>query len=84
MCLKRFYHDNFADCPGLKAAWTRTLTTSTQFPVKPGTLVEVKCSDIGATNVGSTKVTCIFDELFSFQSEPICTGKHAGRTFHNF
>ena len=45
-------------CTGLKAEWTSTIETEAKFPVVPETVVEVTCSDSGALNKGSNKVTC--------------------------
>ena len=45
-------------CTGLKAEWTSTIETAAKFPVDPGTVVEVTCSDLGALNKGSNEVTC--------------------------
>ena len=64
---------SFTDCTGLKAEWTSTLETTTQFPVDPGTVVEVTCSDSYATNSGSSEITCKTDRLFTYQQEPHCT-----------
>ena len=49
-----------------------TLETTTQFPVDPGTVVEVTCSETGAINTGSSEVTCTFDTYFTYQQEPNC------------
>ena len=62
-----------AICTGLKTEWTTTLETTTQFPVNPGTVVEVTCSYSDAVNDGSTKVTCITETLYTFSNEPSCS-----------
>ncbi|KAL5263950.1 hypothetical protein ACHWQZ_G005141 [Mnemiopsis leidyi] len=60
-------------CTGLKAAWTGTMTTTAKFPVDPGTVVEVTCSDPGTFNNGSSQVTCVSGTEFTYRSEPHCT-----------
>ncbi|KAL5263941.1 hypothetical protein ACHWQZ_G005133 [Mnemiopsis leidyi] len=59
-------------CTGLKAAWTETIATTTKFPVDPGTVVEVTCSDTGTFNNGSSQVTCASGTQFTYQIEPLC------------
>ena len=59
-------------CTGLKEAWTGTLETSTQFPVNPGTVVELACSHIDAINGGSSEVTCTNGTSYAFTKEPSC------------
>ena len=59
-------------CTGLKAAWTGTMTTTAKFPVDPGTVVEVTCSDPGTFNNGSSQVTCASGTQFTYQIEPLC------------
>ncbi|KAL5263940.1 hypothetical protein ACHWQZ_G005132 [Mnemiopsis leidyi] len=59
-------------CTGLKAAWTGTMATTTKFPVDPGTVVEVTCSDTGTFNNGSSQVTCASATQFTYQIEPLC------------
>ena len=61
-----------SDCTGLRTEWISTLETTTQFPVDPGTVVEVTCSETGAINTGSSEVTCTFDTYFTHQQEPNC------------
>ena len=61
------------DCTGLKTDWMSTLQTTTQFPVNPGTVVEVTCSETGAINTGSSEVTCTFDTYFTKQLSPSCS-----------
>ena len=61
-----------SDCTGLRTEWTITLETTTQFPVDPGTVVEVTCSETGAINTGSSEVTCTSGRLFNYQQEPNC------------
>ena len=61
-------------CTGLKAEWIRTITTTTQFPVVPGTVVEVTCSKSGALNEGSSfEITCVIETEFSYSEEPSCS-----------
>ncbi|KAL5250368.1 hypothetical protein ACHWQZ_G016193 [Mnemiopsis leidyi] len=63
-------------CTSLKTEWASTLKTTTDFPVELGTEVEVTCSNSGATNQGSSTVTCrgITGTDFTFVAEPICSG----------
>ncbi|KAL5249732.1 hypothetical protein ACHWQZ_G018528 [Mnemiopsis leidyi] len=68
-----YYRAGQTDCPGLKTEWESKLDTTTQFPVNPGTVVEVTCSDSGAINTGSSEVTCTSGRLFTFQQEPNCS-----------
>ena len=49
------------------------METATNFPVNPGTEVEVKCIDSDAVNEGSSKVTCSVGTVFSFLTEPSCS-----------
>ena len=60
-------------CTGLKAEWTSTIETAAKFPVDPGTVVEVTCSDSGALNEGSNEVTCTGDTKFIYSKEPSCS-----------
>ena len=60
------------ECTGLKTEWTSTLETTTQFPVNPGTVVEVTCSDLDAINHGSKGVICTEGTIFTFLIEPSC------------
>ncbi|KAL5251349.1 hypothetical protein ACHWQZ_G016894 [Mnemiopsis leidyi] len=60
-------------CTGLKTEWTSTVETTTQFPVDPGTVVEVTCSNSDAVNEGSNEVTCTTGTIFSFSKEPKCS-----------
>jgi len=60
-------------CTGLKAEWKSTIRTTTQFPVVPGTVVEVTCSDSEALNKGSSKVTCTSGTEFTHSKEPSCS-----------
>ena len=60
-------------CTGLKTDWTSTIKTTTQFPVNPGTVVEVTCSDTDAVNEGSNQVTCTAGTDFTFSKEPSCS-----------
>ena len=57
---------------GLKTEWTSTIETTTQFPVDPGTVVEVTCTDVAAENKGSSEVTCKSDTSFTYVTEPSC------------
>ena len=59
-------------CTGLKAEWHSTIQTETQFPVDPGTVVEVTCSDSEALIKGSSKVTCTGTE-FTHSKELSCS-----------
>ena len=59
-------------CSRLKEEWT-AIKTTTQFPVVPGTVVEVNCFKSGALNKGSSEVTCTSGTEFSFEfNEPEC------------
>ena len=49
------------------------MKTTTQFPVNPGTVVEVTCLHSDAANEGSIEVTCITGRLYTFSTEPICS-----------
>ncbi|KAL5255495.1 hypothetical protein ACHWQZ_G010913 [Mnemiopsis leidyi] len=60
-------------CTGLKTEWTSTMETTTQFPVDPGTVVTVTCSNSDAVNVGSSEVTCTKETDFTFSTEPSCS-----------
>ncbi|XP_063692853.1 uncharacterized protein LOC134824807 [Bolinopsis microptera] len=42
-------------CTGLKAEWRTAIRTKTQFPVVPGTVVEVNCIESRALNKGSSE-----------------------------
>ena len=59
-------------CTGLTAEWTSTIETAAIFPVDPGTVVEVTCSDSGALNRGSSEVTCTSGNVFTYSKEPFC------------
>ena len=59
-------------CTGLKAEWTSTIETAAMFPVDPGTVVKVTCSDSGALNKGSNEVTCTSENVFTYSKEPFC------------
>ena len=65
-------------CKGLPTEWENKLETTTQFPVDPGTVVEVTCSDPGNNmmiNTGSSHVTCSYlGTVFDYEIEPHCTG----------
>ena len=60
-------------CTGLKAEWTSTIETAAKFPVDPGTVVEVTCSDSGALNKGSNEVTCAAGTEFVYLKVPSCS-----------
>ena len=62
-------------CTELKAEWTSTIETAAMFPVDPGTVVEVTCSDSGALNRGSSEVTCTSGNVFTYSKEPFCVDK---------
>ena len=49
------------------------METTTQFPVDPGTVVEVTCSYSDAVNEGSNEVTCTTGTDFTFSQEPSCS-----------
>ena len=49
------------------------METTTQFPVNPGTVVEVTCSYSDAVNEGDNKVTCTSGTEFTFYVEPSCS-----------
>lgn len=51
------------------------METTSQFPVDPGTAVEVTCLHTDAVNKGSSEVTCITGKLYTFEVEPSCPGK---------
>ena len=64
---------NFSEkCMGLNPEWTSTIETTTQFPVDPGTVVEVTCTDADAVNKGSSEITCTSHTEFSHDKEPDC------------
>ncbi|XP_063692874.1 uncharacterized protein LOC134824828 [Bolinopsis microptera] len=67
-----FYRPLTVICTGLKAEWTSTIKTAANFPVDPGTVVEVTCSDPEALNKGSNEVTCTIGTEFTFSKEPCC------------
>ena len=46
------------------------MKTTTQFPVNPGTVVEVTCLHSDAVNKGNSGVTCITGRLYTFSTEP--------------
>ena len=49
------------------------IRTTTQFPVVPGTVMEVNCVESSALNKGSSEVTCTSGTEFSFEfNEPEC------------
>ena len=60
-------------CTGLNTAWENTITTTTQFPVDSGTVVEITCSNSDAVNGGSSEVTCTTGTDFTFSIEPSCS-----------
>ncbi|KAL5251950.1 hypothetical protein ACHWQZ_G014927 [Mnemiopsis leidyi] len=68
-----FYRRFKPGCTGLKAEWIETITTNTKFPVDPGTVVEVTCSESRAINNGSSQLTCASGTRFTFRIEPNCT-----------
>ena len=76
------YLHSTVGCTGLNAEWESTIQTETQFPVDPGTMVEVTCSDSGALNKGSSKVTCASGTEFTHSKEPSCSirGKLKGNS----
>ena len=57
----------------MKKEWKSTIETSTQFPVNPGTVVEVTCSDSEALIKGSSKVTCTGTEYTGHSKELSCS-----------
>ena len=59
-------------CTDLKTEWKSKIETTTKFPVDPGTVVEVTCSDNEAINFGSSEVTCTSETYFTYQREPQC------------
>ncbi|KAL5248076.1 hypothetical protein ACHWQZ_G017302 [Mnemiopsis leidyi] len=69
------YYRPYPGCTGLKTNWTITLETTAQFPVDPGTVVEVSCIDDNVTLMGDRNVTCTLGRDFSYQSEPWCSEK---------
>ncbi|XP_063686416.1 uncharacterized protein LOC134820124 [Bolinopsis microptera] len=50
-----YYRTQPVSCTGLKAEWRTTIWTTTQFPVVPGTVVEVNCVESRALNKGSSE-----------------------------
>ncbi|KAL5252523.1 hypothetical protein ACHWQZ_G015337 [Mnemiopsis leidyi] len=68
-----YYRPAPQSCTGLKTEWTSTIKTSTQFPVDPGTVVEVTCSNPDAVNEGSSEVTCTGATDYAFSIEPSCS-----------
>ena len=58
---------------GVHHWWTSTIETTTQFPVNPGTEVEVTCSHPDAVKAGSSSITCITGAIFAFSEEPSCS-----------
>ena len=71
-----FSQNYLGNCTGLKPEWTHTLTASTEFPVGPGTVMEVTCSDPGFIIAGSSQVTCAAGTQFTYRIEPYCLGKN--------
>ena len=71
-----FHYVLSESCTGLSPEWTGTVT-ETEFPVRLGTVVEVKCSESAALNIGSNKVTCSTGTEFSFQEKPSCVKKRS-------
>ena len=69
----KLYTSTAPICTGLKTEWTSTIKTTTQFPVNPGTVVEVTCSHPNAVNEGSKQVTCTIGTDFTFSEEPRCS-----------
>ena len=59
-------------CTGLTDIWIRRIETAAEFPVDPGTVVEVTCSYPEAINEGSKEVTCISGESYNYEMEPSC------------
>ena len=55
------------------------MITTTQFPVNPGTVVEVTCLYSDAVNKGSSEVTCMYSTDYSYETEPSC--ELAGKKF---
>ncbi|XP_063685596.1 endosome/lysosome-associated apoptosis and autophagy regulator 1-like [Bolinopsis microptera] len=67
------YKTACVSCTGLKAEWRTAIRTTTQFPVVPGTVVEVNCVESRALNKGSSEVTCTSGTEFIFDfNEPEC------------
>ena len=60
-------------CTGLKTEWTSKIKTTTQFPVDPGTVVEVTCSNPDAVIKGSNRITCTIGTDFTHSKEPSCS-----------
>ena len=60
-------------CTALKDEWINTMETTTTFPAVEETVLEVTCSDAGAMQKGSSKVTCILGTDFSYSDEPSCS-----------
>ena len=69
-----FHYVLSESCTGLSPEWTGTVT-ETEFPVRLGTVVEVKCSESAAFNIGSSKVTCSPGAEFTFEKKPDCVIK---------
>ena len=47
-------------------------TTTTEFPVDPGTVVDVTCTYPEAVNKGSSQITCTHYTDYSYDVEPSC------------
>ncbi|XP_063688243.1 uncharacterized protein LOC134821431 [Bolinopsis microptera] len=68
-----YYGSQPVSCTGLNAEWRTAIRTTTQFPVVPGTVVEVNCIESKALNKGSSEVTCTSGTEFIFDlNEPEC------------
>ena len=75
-------HHHAVSCSGLKAEWTSTIETTTQFPVLSENVVEVTCSDSGALNKGSSEVTCTSGNAFNYVKEPSCSRPGIKHKYH--
>ena len=49
------------------------METTAQFPVDPGTVVELTCIDSETIFMGSNRVTCVSGREFSYIEEPWCS-----------
>ena len=76
---------SLAVCTGLPTEWNNKLETTTQFPVNPGTVVKVTCSDPGEVTgiFYMYQVTCSSGTIFTYKTEPRCKGIKILSTFNS-
>ncbi|KAL5253100.1 hypothetical protein ACHWQZ_G015760 [Mnemiopsis leidyi] len=77
------YYRAAPDCTRLNTKWTSTIETTTMFPVDPGTVVTVTCSNSDAVNGGSSEVTCTKGTDFTFSIEPSCSDPCSAGTYRS-